>query len=180
MVGGCVLRASCWGGPGVKPMGLLFLHLCYNRYQQVRQVGRLLLKTEDTPLVWRTGMKWRFCCHIWRYELLLYFFLDIRLLALIGHLPAATWQPMTEPRGGHSLAHVKLLARSRCHITSCLVNLSCMVQMPRHLPCGCKDATWHFSIGSCVDLKMSNLSDTWQPLVLPHHHIDVIMTRVDL
>jgi hypothetical protein len=30
----------------------------------------------------------------------------IWLLALIGHFPTATWQPMTGPRGGHPLAHL--------------------------------------------------------------------------
>jgi hypothetical protein len=40
--------------------------------------------------------------------------------------------------------------------------------------------TWHFLIGPHVDLKMSKMSDMWQPLVLPHHHVDVIMTCVSL
>jgi hypothetical protein len=39
---------------------------------------------------------------------------------------------------------------------------------------------WHFLISPHADRKMSKMGDTWQPLVLPHHHADVNMTSVIL
>jgi hypothetical protein len=32
---------------------------------------------------------------------------------------------------------------------------------------------WHFLIGPQIDPKMLKMSDTWQPLVLPHQHVDM-------
>jgi hypothetical protein len=86
----------------------------------------------------------------------------------------ATWKPPIGPR--HPLV------QSTCHIL-CMPR---MVRMPRvflvpyDLPHGFMDATWHFLIGPHVDLKMSKMSDMWQPLVLLHHHDDVSMTHVML
>jgi hypothetical protein len=37
-------------------------------------------------------------------------------------------------------------------------------------------STWHFFIGPWIDQKNPKMSDMWQPLVIPHHHDDVIMT----
>jgi hypothetical protein len=37
---------------------------------------------------------------------------------------------------------------------------------------------WHFFIGPWIDLKNPEMSDTWQALVLPHHHADINMTHV--
>jgi hypothetical protein len=39
---------------------------------------------------------------------------------------------------------------------------------------------WHVFIGPHVNLKSPKMSDMWQPLVLPHHHADIIMTCVSL
>jgi hypothetical protein len=39
-------------------------------------------------------------------------------------------------------------------------------------------ATWHNFTGPRNDPEMPNMSDTWQPLVLPHHHADINMTHV--
>jgi hypothetical protein len=38
----------------------------------------------------------------------------------------------------------------------------------------CTNFTWHDPIGPRIDLKMPKLGDTWQPLVLPRHHDDVM------
>jgi hypothetical protein len=37
---------------------------------------------------------------------------------------------------------------------------------------------WCFFIGPWIYPKKKKTSDTWQPLVLPHHHVNVSMTRV--
>jgi hypothetical protein len=91
-----------------------------------------------------------------------------------------TWQPMTGPRGGLSLAHIT---------TSCTVTAtsSCSISLPHHLTGGCmvchvvvRTATWHLFIGPRIFPKSPKMSDTWQPLVLPHHHVDISMTHVTL
>jgi hypothetical protein len=43
-----------------------------------------------------------------------------------------------------------------------------------------QNSMWHFSIGPHTDRKMPKMGDMWQPLVFPHHHVDVIMKCVDL
>jgi hypothetical protein len=53
------------------------------------------------------------------------FFYNIQLLGILVHFPVTTWQPMTGPRGEHSLAHVTFVhshyhvtyAWSTCHFT---------------------------------------------------------------
>jgi hypothetical protein len=95
-------------------------------------------------------------------------------------------------------------AFSHCHVeaTHWPTSSTCTAILPRHLPAtqACHvlygfhvyatsytvyhvdvhTTMWHFLIGPHVDLKMSKMSDTWQYLVLPHHHVDVIMTCVTL
>jgi len=84
----------------------------------------------------------------------------------------ATWWPFIGPR--HHLCMVM-----PCHPYH--------IRFPHHLLGGCmkyhmaiRIATWHFSIGPWTDRKIPTMSDTWKPLVLPHHHVDVIMTHVIL
>jgi hypothetical protein len=39
---------------------------------------------------------------------------------------------------------------------------------------------WNLLLGPWIKPKMSKMSDTWKPLVLPHHHVDIIMTHFTL
>jgi hypothetical protein len=41
-------------------------------------------------------------------------------------------------------------------------------------------STWCFFIVTQIDHKRPKMSDMWKPLVLPHHHVDVIMKNVSL
>jgi hypothetical protein len=43
-----------------------------------------------------------------------------------------------------------------------------------------QSAMWFFTIGPRIDQKIPKMSDTWQPLVLPCHHDNIIMTHVTL
>jgi hypothetical protein len=85
----------------------------------------------------------------------------------------ATWWPFIGPCH-HS-------AQS-CHVTSAtssLPHVTCQVVVRSAtwlygLPCGT------FPLVHGLTEKSPKMSDTWQPLVLPHHHVDVIMTHVTL
>jgi hypothetical protein len=92
-----------------------------------------------------------------------FFVLEIQFRAPIRHFLIATWKPMTGPCGIQSLSHSIHL-----HIHPATFRTVCHVVV--------QTTTWHFLIGPHVDLKMSKTSDTWQPLVMPHHHDDVSMT----
>jgi hypothetical protein len=83
----------------------------------------------------------------------------------------ATWQPTIGP----CQPPVQSPATS-CH-------LSCHIILPHHpatSPYIChvvvRTATWHFFIGPRIDPKNPKMSDTWQPLVLPHHHVVMLMS----
>jgi hypothetical protein len=114
-----------------------------------------------------TILKWQIGVGRWPPPL---FNLGIWLWALIGHFPAATWHPMIGSRGGQLLFNVNHLHGHPAKSPICTVSLPRIV----------RTTTWHFLIGPCVSLKMSNLSDTWQPLVFPSQHAVVIMTHVAL
>jgi hypothetical protein len=93
------------------------------------------------------------------------------MLGVLMYFPAAMWQLMTGPCGSLSLGHVTTYASSTPHHP-------CFVIFPHHLTCGCMvyhvdvwTATWHFPIGPWIDRKSPKLSDTWQPLMIPHHHV---------
>jgi hypothetical protein len=108
-------------------------------------------------------------------------------LGVIGNFPTATWQPMTGPRGSQSLAHVTSLHNHPATSPSSHISLPCVVWMPHHpatqymnSTCPVRTATWQLFIGPQVVPKSPKMSDTWQPLVLPHHHVDINMTCVAL
>jgi hypothetical protein len=98
------------------------------------------------------------------------YILTIQLPTLLGGFSAATWQPMTGPRGDLSLGHITTF-------TSTWPRDLFFIISPRHLLGGftechvvIRTATWHFSIGRWTDQKSPKMSDMWQPLVLPRHH----------
>jgi hypothetical protein len=108
-------------------------------------------------------------------------------LGVIGNFPTATWQPMTGPRGSQSLSHVTSLHSHPATSLSSHVILPRVVWMPHHpatqymnSTCPVRAATWKIFIGPQVVPKIPKMSDTWQPLVPPHHHVDVNMTHVTL
>jgi hypothetical protein len=93
------------------------------------------------------------------------FFSNFCSRTVIEHFPPATWQPLIGPCGGLSLGHVVLFHASHHAMSSCHVSVQTVWT-----------ATWHDPIGPRIDPKMPKLGDTWQPLVLPHHHVDIMMT----
>jgi hypothetical protein len=88
--------------------------------------------------------------------------------------PSSTWQPLTGPRGNQPLDHVtQLYYHLPCQCTVYHIN------MPHHCIVFHVDvciATWHIFTGPRNDLKMPKMGDTWQPLVLPRHHDDFMIT----
>jgi hypothetical protein len=75
-----------------------------------------------------------------------------------------------------SSCHVSATSSYGCHITS---------NSPRHvtMPSRCHvtvqtvhTTTWKNPTGPWIGPEVPNTGDTWQPLVLPRHHVDVIMT----
>jgi hypothetical protein len=84
----------------------------------------------------------------------------------------ATWQTTYWPTPSTCtiiLPH-HLPAMSTCHVL-----YRCHMSATSRTACHVAvwTATWHFLIGPHVDLKMSKMSDMWQPLVLPRHHVDM-------
>jgi hypothetical protein len=81
----------------------------------------------------------------------------------------AMWRPFIGPHNPFTWSsfHITFLP---CHLATYCMDCHVVV----------RTATWHFLIGPYFILKMSKMSDTWQPLVLPHQHVDVIMTCVTL
>jgi hypothetical protein len=85
----------------------------------------------------------------------------------------ATWRPFIGPRH-HSL-------HSHCHIILLRQLATSPDRWLYSLPCGCMVchvAPFHWST---IFPKSPKMSDTWQPLVLPRHHVDIMhMTHVTL
>jgi hypothetical protein len=93
-----------------------------------------------------------------------FLFLKFGFQALIGHFLTATWKPMTGPHGRQPLGHAN-------HFHSHLPHHPTMSSF--HVTV--RFATWIFFIGPQINLKMTEMSDTWQPLVLPHHHDEIML-----
>jgi hypothetical protein len=102
-------------------------------------------------------------CQIWRTRQSLIFFQKSNMgcpCAFVAYHVAtpdwATWKPLIRPY----------------HPLPCHIHIITHVTVPHHHT----DATWHNPIGPQIGLKMPKLGDTWQPMVLPHHHADIMMT----
>jgi hypothetical protein len=96
-------------------------------------------------------------------------------LAIIGQSESATWHSLVGP----PVAQSPLPMSTFYHITSSHFHINVwMLTVPStcHLmPHHRTDDTWHFFIGPHGCLKMPKMSDTWQPLMLPHHPADINM-----
>jgi hypothetical protein len=108
------------------------------------------------------------------------FFLKIWLLDLIVHFPAATWQAHDWATWWPFIGPCHHTAQS-CHVipVASSFHVTCRVVVwiamwLYGLPRGT------FPLVHRLTRKRPKMSDTWQPLVLPHHHVDVIMTHVSL
>jgi hypothetical protein len=115
----------------------------------------------------------------------LFFFFHFRLQALIGNFPTTMWNPMIFSCGGHSLTHPTYLhSQMPHHLHPSHLATSPTMWMYRFHVSSTSCTTWkvvvwismwHFSIGPHTDQKIPKMGDTWHPLVLAHHHANVMM-----
>jgi len=100
-----------------------------------------------------------------------YIFFQFCSQTVIVHFPLSMWQPLIGTCGDLSLGHIiSYQVIMSCHhsTSSCHISVRTI-----------QTATWHDPIGPWIGLKMPKLGDMWKPLVLPHHHDDVIHTNYD-
>jgi hypothetical protein len=171
--------------PGSNPRASPFwLYCCNNIYIYI-----YIYITKVCPLVWRwfyprfypllwPDLAWS--RQIWRTRQILFFFLNFWIRVVIGHFPTATWQPMTGPHGPpirprHPLHRQPAMSVPHHRTDATSLPTHHATTSPCHVTVQTvQTATWKNPTGPRIGPEVPNMGDTWQPLVLPHHHVDVM------